>query len=140
MTAQSRPYPVTVDPGYEDFVAAQADGRLVARRCGNCGTAQWPPRPLCAGCHSDVFEPLPVEPVGSVYTFTVVHRAFHPWFAERVPYGVAVVETDAGIRFMGLFDPAHLDELAVGLRVVGEVADLGGHPGVMWRSSGGARS
>jgi uncharacterized protein len=135
----SRPYPVTVDPGYEEFVAAQADGRLVARRCAICGTAQWPPRPLCGTCHADAFEPLPVEPGGVVHTFTVVHRAFHPWFAERVPYGVAVVQTDEGIRFMGLFDPAHLDVLAVGIRVAGEVGDIGGSPGIVWRPVAEAR-
>jgi uncharacterized OB-fold protein len=135
----TRPCPGSVEPGYEDFVAAQADGRLVARRCAGCGNAQWPPRPLCGSCHADVFEPLPVEPAGVVHTFTVVHRAFHPWFAERVPYGVAVVETDQGIRFMGLFDPAHLDALAVGLRVDGEVGDVGGHPGILWRPAGARR-
>jgi uncharacterized OB-fold protein len=136
----TRPCPGTVEPGYEDFVAAQADGRLVARRCVGCGSAQWPPRPLCGRCHSDVFEPLPIEPTGVVHTFIVVHRAFHPWFAERVPYGVAVVETDAGIRFMGLLDPALLAALAVGLRVTGEVTDLGGSPGILWRPAGKARS
>jgi hypothetical protein len=140
MTAPSRPCPPATDPGYEDFVAGLAEGRLVARRCVNCGTTQWPPRPLCGTCRSDVFEPLPVEPVGTVYTFTVVHRAFHPWFAERVPYGVAVVETDAGVRFTGLFDPECLGELAVGVRVEGELGDLGGHPGVLWRPVGGEGS
>ena len=127
-----RPFPDVVEPGYEEHVDGLRAGRLVARRCAACGTAQWPPRPLCGSCHATDFEPLPVEPAGTVHTFTVVHRAFHPWFADRVPYGVAVVETDAGIRFMGLFD-ADPGELAVGLRVTGEIVELGGSPGLVWR-------
>ena len=53
---------------------------------------------------------------GAVYTYTVVHRAFHPAFGEDVPYAVGLVaaEEDSTVRFHTRFvecDPAdvHVD-------------------------------
>ncbi|WP_376707648.1 Zn-ribbon domain-containing OB-fold protein [Nocardioides alcanivorans] len=71
-------------------------GSVVVRRCRACDTVQWPPRPTCGTCHQTAFASHPVDPVGTVHTFSVVHRAFHPWFADRLPYGVAVVDVSGG--------------------------------------------
>jgi len=35
---------------------------------------------------------------GKIITWTVVHRAFHPAFAEEVPYIVAIATLDEGVR------------------------------------------
>jgi uncharacterized protein len=122
----ARPFPGEIHPLFRDFVDAQGAGRLVVRRCTGCEHVQWPPREFCGRCRGTEFTPHEVEPSGVVYTFTVVHRAFHPWFADRVPYGVAVVELGDGIRLTGLFEP--VDQLACGVAVRGQVdAD-----GLMW--------
>ena len=38
--------------------------------------------------------------LGSVYTFTVNHRAANPHMADKLPYVVAVVQLDEGFRMM----------------------------------------
>lgn len=124
----NRPYPDEIHPLFRDFLDAQHEGRLRVRRCTTCDRIQWPPRELCGTCRHPDFAPYEVEPEGTVYTFTVVHRAFHPWFTT--PYGVAVVALPDGIRLTGLFEP--VDELACDLEVRGELRDLGGHPGLVW--------
>jgi len=125
-----RPFPSAVDPLFREFVAGLDRGVLTVRRCAACARVQWPPRSLCGTCRAGEFEPHEVEPAGVVYTYTVVHRAFHPWFAERVPYGVAVVDVADSVRLTGLFEPA--GALRCGLDVRGEIRELGGHPGLLW--------
>jgi hypothetical protein len=53
---------------------------------------------------------------GTVHTYTVVHRAFHPWFVERVPYVVALVDLDEGPRLMTNI-VAEPETVAIGTRV-----------------------
>ena len=38
---------------------------------------------------------------GQVWSYVVYHRAFHPGFADDIPYAVAVVELEHGVRFEG---------------------------------------
>jgi len=39
--------------------------------------------------------------LGTVHTLTTIHRAGHPDRAEDVPYTVALVDLDEGIRVIG---------------------------------------
>jgi uncharacterized OB-fold protein len=130
VSTSTRPFPSEVHPLFREFVAGLDRGVLVVGRCAGCGRVQWPPRSLCGSCRGGDFEPYEIEPAGTVYTFTVVHRAFHPWFAERVPYGVAVVDVADSLRLTGLFEP--VDALRCGLDVRGEVREFGGQPGLLW--------
>lgn len=129
--ALRRPFPERIDPAYEEHFAALGVGELVVRRCAGCARVQWPPRPTCGSCQGDRFLRHAVVPRGEVYTFTVVRRAFHPWFLERLPYAVAVVELDDGLRLTGLFD-GDVDALRCGLLVVGRGERLGGAPALIW--------
>jgi uncharacterized OB-fold protein len=138
MSADLRPFPDPVEPEYADHFAALAEGVVQVRRCTACRTLQWPPRATCAECGHGGFEGWAVEPAGEVYTFTVVHRGFHPWFAERLPYAVAVVQLADGLRLTGLYD-GPLDDLRCGLPVAGRAEAVGGAPALLWTPSGGAR-
>jgi len=43
---------------------------------------------------------MPSSGRGVVYSFTVVHRAPDPSFKDDVPYVIAIVELDEGVRLM----------------------------------------
>lgn len=126
-----RPFPATVESEYADHFAGLIAGELRVRECATCSAVQWPPRATCAGCDSTEFRGHVLPWHGEVHTFTVVRRAFHPWFADRVPYGVAVVDVADGVRMAGLFD-GPVDQLSCGLRVVGRGAELSGSPALVW--------
>ncbi|MCW0215116.1 MAG: OB-fold domain-containing protein [Pseudonocardia sp.] len=121
-TTVTRSLPDPVDPMFADFFEGLARHRIVVRACTACGTRQWPPRPLCLSCHGTEFEPAEVAGEGDdavVYTFTVVHRGFDPYFSRHVPYAVLVVDL-AGLRLMGNLtgaDPAALAEIGCGSAV-----------------------
>ena len=54
---------------------------------------------------------------GSVYSYAVTHRAFHPAWADRVPYAVVTVTLDEGVRMVSDLDPRDTARVAVGLPV-----------------------
>jgi hypothetical protein len=50
---------------------------------------------------------------GRIYTYTVCRIAAHPAFESRVPYAVAIVELEEGVRMLGGIVDADLDRLRV---------------------------
>ena len=67
-------------------------GSLQIQRCLSCGTFIHYPRPVCKNCLGTDLAPSTVSGNGSVYSFTVAHQAFHPWFADKLPYVIATIE------------------------------------------------
>jgi len=92
-------------------------GRLVVRRCTACGQRHFPPRHLCPACWSADLEWIETSGIGTVYTFTVMHRAPSPAFAGQTPYVVALVDLEEGPRMMANIVGAGAREIALGDRV-----------------------
>jgi uncharacterized protein len=66
--------------------------RLLILRCQQCGHYIHYPRPICERCLSTDLAPEQVSGKGSLYSYTVVVQPFHPYFVDKVPYVLAVVE------------------------------------------------
>ncbi len=73
---------------------AAAEHQLLVQRCADCGHTQLPPGPICVSCRSFKRTWHEVSGRGTVYTYTVVHRAYMPSLAEKVPYVVIVVDLE----------------------------------------------
>lgn len=82
------------DPQTAFFWEGARAGELRIMRCQNCGYYIHLPRPVCRNCLSFDVAPEAVSGRGTLYSFTITHRAFHPFFADRLPYVVAVVELE----------------------------------------------
>jgi uncharacterized OB-fold protein len=108
-----RPLP-TPSPLTAGFWDAAREHRLVVQRCDGCGALRHYPQPMCASCHSMDWSWTPVSGRGTVYTFTVTYQPFHPAWADRVPYAIATVELDEGVRMMTDLPPEDTDEVAIG--------------------------
>lgn len=105
--------------GPEAHVYAEAShGRLVLQRCGTCGAWISYPRVVCPACGAaDRLEWHEVSGRGAVYTFTIVHRAGHAAFAKDVPYVVAMVELDEGVRLLSNVVDCPPEQVRIGLPV-----------------------
>jgi uncharacterized OB-fold protein len=99
------------------FWGAAAEHRLVAPRCGDCGTFRMPPTPFCPACHSQRLEWPVLSGKGTLYSYTVVDRAIIPEMEPSLPYVPAVVElSEAGhVRLISNVIDVALAELRVGL-------------------------
>ena len=95
------PAPVTDDPDTGGFFSAAAEGHLVVRRCGDCGSDVHLPAAACTRCGSWNTSWVGVPPRGRVYSWTVVERQVEASF--QVPYTLVIVELDAAaaVRLVG---------------------------------------
>lgn len=113
----ARPFARPILERFRPHFEALNEERLLVRRCADCGRLQWPPRACCRACNAQAFTWAEMPREGTIYTFTVCFRAFHPWFAQHVPFGVVVTEVEPGVRLVGnCFGPQATD-LRCGQRV-----------------------
>lgn len=78
--------------------AALGEGRLTFQRCTQCANAWLPPRDFCPACLSGQWEWEQASGRARVVSWVVYHRAYHPAFADRLPYNVVVAELEEGPR------------------------------------------
>jgi uncharacterized OB-fold protein len=93
MEEPTPPVPVP-DSLSEAFWRGAREGRLVIQRCTSCGLCIHLPRPVCRRCRSFALGYEAVSGRGTVYSFTETHKAFHPFFVNRVPYLLASIELE----------------------------------------------
>ena len=108
------PKPTTLTEGF--WEATRRD-ELVIQRCLACRAYRHFPQAMCPHCHSMDTEWSKVSGRGVIHSYTVAHQAFHPFWADKVPYVVATIELEEGVRMvddMLDLDPA---EVRIGLPV-----------------------
>jgi uncharacterized OB-fold protein len=67
------------------------------QRCADCGSAQYPPRELCAACLSDRLNWESASSLPAlVLARTRLHHSNEPRFRTRLPLTVGLVQFDAG--------------------------------------------
>lgn len=106
-----------IDEFTRPYWDAAAEGRLLLRRCGECGKAHHYPREFCPACWAgeDRVEWEAASGRATLYTWSVIHRNDLPPFGERVPYVAAVVDLAEGPRMMTEVVGAEGLELRVGM-------------------------
>lgn len=107
----------TPDPSTQPWWDAARDGRLLIKRCADCGRAHFYPRPFCPHCWSTNVAWEQASGRGTLYTWSVVHQNDLPPFNERVPYVAAIVELDEGPRMMTNVVDCDPADLVVGMPV-----------------------
>ncbi len=120
----ARPEPRITPDAAAYWEAVRDHGVRSAQRCPRCERTQFYPRLLCVRCGGPV-EQRSLSGRGTVYSFTVVHRA-PAGFAGLVPYAVVLVDLDEGVRVLGRLhtgDPRHV---RIGQRVATVIEDDAG--------------
>jgi uncharacterized OB-fold protein len=107
-----RPYQDT-----ETYWAAARDHRFVIQHCKSCGKHQFYPRGVCSHCLSSDLEWHEASGKGTVYSFSVNHRAPHPGFADEIPFVLAIVELEEGPRMMTNIVECNPDSVKIGMAV-----------------------
>ena len=79
---------------------ALAQGALRFQKCNACGHAWLPPRTECPHCLAAEWRWEKAGGGAKLISWVVYHIAYHPAFAKRLPYNVAVVELDEGPRLI----------------------------------------
>ena len=112
----TKPIPNLDDPEMSPFWRQAKQHRLTAQQCTACRTYRFPALPICPECQAVGFDWVEVSPQGTIWSYAVYHRAFHPGFKDDLPYVVAIVENEDGIRYTGrIIGPR--ERITVGARV-----------------------
>lgn len=97
---------------YWDGVAA---GKVLYQKCTNCGTARFPFAPGCNHCAGLEWENLESAGKGEIFSHVTMHYPKFPAF--DMPYAVALVQLDEGVRMLGNVLGVSYDEVRIGQRV-----------------------
>ncbi|HEX4704414.1 MAG TPA: MaoC family dehydratase N-terminal domain-containing protein [Pseudonocardiaceae bacterium] len=97
------------------FWAGTLVNELRIQRCGGCGLLRHPPGPMCPECGATKPTYLVSAGLGEVFSYVVHH---HPKVPGRaVPFVVALVELDEGVRMLGELVDIAGDDVHIGLSV-----------------------
>jgi uncharacterized protein len=105
------------DDETQPFWDAAREGKLLIKRCADCGRAHFYPRPFCPFCWSAAVSWEAASGQAALYTWSVVHHNDLPPFSERIPYVAAVVDLAEGPRMMTNVVDCDPDRLEVGMRL-----------------------
>ena len=121
----AKPLP-RVDEDSKGYWEACARHELHVQRCRACGTVRHYPRALCTVCLADDPEWLLSSGRGSVYTYTVTYQNLAPGFRESVPYVLAYVALEEGVRVLTNIVDCPPDAVRIGLPVEVVFDDVSG--------------
>jgi uncharacterized OB-fold protein len=97
MSSYTKPRP-RIGADNAPFWKGCREHRLMLPTCASCGKAHLPPGPVCPFCFSDAIAWREASGRGRISTWTMVHKAWFPAFADAAPYNVIQVELEEGPR------------------------------------------
>ena len=109
MSAQRTVPAPLVNPENRPYFDAAAQGRLLVKRCADCGKRHFYPRALCPHCFGERTEWQEVAGTGTIYSYSVMRHG--------VPYAIAYVALDEGVTVLTNIVDCDLDALRIGLKV-----------------------
>lgn len=96
MTERAFPVPDAVSTPFWEGIA---EGVLRIQHCQACGRYVFYPRAVCPHCTSVDLGWVEASGSGRIHSYTVVRRAPAD-YRDEIPYVVALVELDEGVRMM----------------------------------------
>jgi len=115
------------------FHAFLAEGTIRLQRCTDCGYMRPPTGFVCPQCLSERWDWSSVDGGAIVEGCTWYMQPLHPRFTD-VPYNVALVRLDEGVRLIASVEEVAPGELQPGQRLRAKIAtSLQGNPVVAFR-------
>ena len=120
-TTSAKPVPVP-DEASAPFFDGALDGELMLLRCQACATYQSPIayigvplRARCVACFSGELGWAPSSGKATLYSFVLMHQLYDEAFAAEIPYNIAVVETEEGVRLTSQVVDCPNERLEIGM-------------------------
>jgi uncharacterized OB-fold protein/acyl dehydratase len=97
------------------FWEGTAAGELRIQHCPTCGRLRHPPGPMCPSCGADKQDWVVASGRGTVFSYVVHHHPPVP--GKELPFVVALVELEEGVRMLGQLVGADPAAVHVGMPV-----------------------
>jgi uncharacterized OB-fold protein len=118
-----RPLP-EITPLTEPFWRGAQERRLMVQRCNDCSDYRFPPEIYCLACGSENGEWVQASGRATLYSWTVGHPPMLPYFMERAPWPVAVVQLEEGPRMVTNIVDAPPDDYEIGMALTVDFEDV----------------
>ena len=112
----SKPLP-RIDEEMRPWWEAVQRHELYIQKCRDCGDIRYYPRAMCTNCLSERTEWVRASGRGKVYTFTATYQNQSAGFRESLPYIMAYVELDEGVKMLTNLVECKPDEVRIGMPV-----------------------
>jgi len=100
------------------YFEGTAAGELRIRHCKPCDALFRFAHAWCPACWSQDLDFKVAGGRGRIETFTVVHQAPYEAFEDRIPYVIALIELEEGVRMMSNIVGCEPGDVEIGLPVV----------------------
>ncbi|HEY6394080.1 MAG TPA: Zn-ribbon domain-containing OB-fold protein [Candidatus Binataceae bacterium] len=112
----SKPLP-HIDEENRPWWEALQRHELYVQKCRDCGLVRYYPRAQCTQCLSARIEWIKSSGRGKVYTFTVTNQNQAAGFRESLPYIMAYVELDEGVKMLTNLVDCRPEQVKIGIPV-----------------------
>jgi len=99
------------------FWEACRRGELLIQKCNSCEEFQFYPRGICSNCWTTDIAWFKSSGRGTVWTYTVTYQNRTAGFAEEVPYILALVELEEGVKMFTNIVQCNPGDVAIGMPV-----------------------
>lgn len=112
----TKPLPV-VQPWSEKFWEGTKEGKLLVQHCKDCNSNIFYPRKYCPECWSGNLDWIESTGKGKVFTFSTAVSMVEPRFMDELPYTLAYVDLDEGVRLMSKIVECDPEDIKIGMEV-----------------------
>ena len=116
MKKSQKPSPV-IQPWTKAFWQGAKQNKLLIQQCDSCNTKIFFPKKICPECWSEHLKWIEASGRGTVYTFSVMMDMVEPQFTPDLPYVIAMVDLDEGIRMSTRIVNCDPDDVKIGMAV-----------------------
>jgi uncharacterized OB-fold protein len=122
--AVTKPVPIP-DSISAPFFDGARQGRLMLQCCSACGKWSFPVRERCPHCFAAKLEWRQASGRGTLYTFAIMHQVMNPGFAGAVPYNIAQIDLEEGVRMTSNVVGIPNNALKIGMKLEAIFEDVG---------------
>lgn len=116
MTEYKKPLPV-VQPWSKEFWEGTKQNKLMIQECKECKTKIFYPRKACPECWSSDLGWVESAGKGKIYAHTVTMAGVEKKFAEDLPFVIACIDLEEGIRMMSRIVECDPETVEIGMDV-----------------------
>jgi len=111
-----KPLPQT-QPWSEKFWEGTKEGKLLIQVCKDCDSLIFYPRKFCPECWSGNLDWVEASGRGTVFTFSTAYDMVEPKFKDELPYTIAYVDLEEGVRMMTRIVDCQPEDISFGMTV-----------------------
>ncbi|MBN1547928.1 MAG: Zn-ribbon domain-containing OB-fold protein [Syntrophaceae bacterium] len=116
MSEYKKPLP-EIQPWSEAFWKGTKQHKLLIQECKHCGAKIFYPRKYCPECWSSELFWSEASGKGKIFSYSTTMAGVEEKFTEDLPFVLALVDLEEGVRMMGNVVNCRPEEVSIGMDV-----------------------